>query len=389
MADLYIGGTWTSARDEGHPRDPLSGRRFARRRRGRGGRQGHGRRDRGRAPRLRRGPLAPDTPNERGDLLLRVADLLARDKDVLARAESLDTGKRLVESEYDIDDIENCFRYFGRLVASESGRVVETGTEGVDSRVVYEPVGVCALITPWNYPLLQTAWKVAPALAAGNTFVLKPSELTPHTAIHLMRLLEEAGVPAGRGQPGPRRRSRGRRSAGRPSGRGPRVLHRRSADRPQTHGRGGRDGEEGRPRTGRQEPEHRLRRRRLRDGRRHGVDGRLPAFRAGLLGRGAAPGRGLAARPVRRRGRPQGPADQAGRTVRRAGADRAADLGGTPGEGRGVRRQGPGGGRGAALRRGAAGRSSAPGRLLLPADRARRVLRPDVGRPGGVLRARC
>ncbi|MEV6172301.1 aldehyde dehydrogenase family protein [Streptomyces sp. NPDC051954] len=140
----------------------------------------------------------PHTPSDqRGDLLLRVADLLLRDKDALARAESLDTGKRLVESEYDIDDIANCFRYFGRTVASETGRVVDTGTEGVDSRVVYEPVGVCALITPWNYPLLQTAWKVAPALAAGNTFILKPSELTPHTAIHLMRLLEEAGVPAG------------------------------------------------------------------------------------------------------------------------------------------------------------------------------------------------
>jgi len=140
----------------------------------------------------------PGTPaGERGDLLLRVADLMVRDKDVLARAESLDTGKRLVESAYDIDDIVNCFRYFGRLVASETGRVIDTGSPNVDSRVVYEPVGVCALITPWNYPLLQTAWKVAPALAAGNTFVLKPSELTPHSAIHLMRLLEEAGLPAG------------------------------------------------------------------------------------------------------------------------------------------------------------------------------------------------
>ncbi|MGW3664553.1 aldehyde dehydrogenase family protein [Streptomyces sp. NPDC005141] len=140
----------------------------------------------------------PSVPSaDRGDLLLRVADLLVRDKHALARAESLDTGKRLVESEYDIDDIANCFRYFGRLAAAETGRVVETGTESVDSRVVYEPVGVCGLITPWNYPLLQTAWKVAPALAAGNTFVLKPSELTPHTAIHLMRLLEEAGVPPG------------------------------------------------------------------------------------------------------------------------------------------------------------------------------------------------
>ncbi|MCT9142973.1 aldehyde dehydrogenase family protein [Streptomyces violarus] len=142
----------------------------------------------------------PRTPaHERGDLLLRVADLLARDKAALAHAESLDTGKRLVESEYDIDDVANCFRYFGRLVASESGRVVDTGRADVDSRVVHEPVGVCGLITPWNYPLLQTAWKVAPALAAGNTFVLKPSELTPHTAIHLVRLLAEAGLPPGAG----------------------------------------------------------------------------------------------------------------------------------------------------------------------------------------------
>jgi betaine-aldehyde dehydrogenase len=140
----------------------------------------------------------PRTPAaERGDLLLRVAGLLARDRDALARAESLDTGKRLVESAYDLDDVVGCFRYFGRLVASGTGRVIDTGRAEVDSRVVYEPVGVCALITPWNYPLLQTAWKVAPALAAGNTCVLKPSELTPHTAIHLVRLLAEAGLPPG------------------------------------------------------------------------------------------------------------------------------------------------------------------------------------------------
>ncbi len=67
----------------------------------------------------------------------------------------------------------------------------------VVSRVVREPVGVCGPITPWNYPLLQVSWKVAPALAAGCTFVLKPSELSPHTAIHLMRLLDEAGLPPG------------------------------------------------------------------------------------------------------------------------------------------------------------------------------------------------
>ncbi|MDX6432194.1 MAG: betaine-aldehyde dehydrogenase [Streptosporangiaceae bacterium] len=140
----------------------------------------------------------PRTPaRQRGDLLLRVADAIQRDKADLARAESLDTGKRLVESEYDVDDVVSVFRYYGGLAGTDAGRVIDTGREDAISRVVYEPVGVCALITPWNYPLLQTSWKVAPALAAGNTFVLKPSELTPSTAIRLVRILEEAGLPAG------------------------------------------------------------------------------------------------------------------------------------------------------------------------------------------------
>ena len=134
---------------------------------------------------------------ERGAVLHRVADLLVRDKGAVARAESLDTGKRLVESEYDVDDVVGVFHHYGNVAAEDSGRVVDTGQPDVVSRVVHEPVGVCGLITPWNYPLLQTAWKVAPCLAAGNTFVLKPSELTPHTAILLMGLLEEAGLPAG------------------------------------------------------------------------------------------------------------------------------------------------------------------------------------------------
>ena len=138
---------------------------------------------------------APD----RAALLHRVADLLIRDLDTFARAESLDTGKRLVEAEYDIADVVRCFRYFAGLTGSEAGRVVDTGNPGAISRVVYEPVGVCGLITPWNYPLLQVSWKVAPALAAGNSFVLKPSELTPSTAMLLMRVLDEAGLPRGVG----------------------------------------------------------------------------------------------------------------------------------------------------------------------------------------------
>jgi betaine-aldehyde dehydrogenase len=102
-----------------------------------------------------------------------------------------------VESEYDMDDVAACFRYYAGIAATEAGRVIDTGRPDAISRIVHEPLGVCGLITPWNYPLLQTSWKVAPALAAGDTFILKPSELTPSTAILLMRLLEEAGLPPG------------------------------------------------------------------------------------------------------------------------------------------------------------------------------------------------
>jgi betaine-aldehyde dehydrogenase len=140
----------------------------------------------------------PGTPaRERGALLLRVADLLDRDRKDLSRAESLDTGKRIVESEYDLDDVVACFRYYGGLAGTDAGRMVDTGDADAVSQIVYEPVGVCGLITPWNYPLLQASWKIAPALAAGNTFVLKPSELTPSTAVMLMRALAEAGLPDG------------------------------------------------------------------------------------------------------------------------------------------------------------------------------------------------
>ncbi|TBO54476.1 aldehyde dehydrogenase family protein, partial [Streptomyces kasugaensis] len=198
MPELFIGGQWTAAADgqvreircpadgtpvatvdEGGPKDAAAAIAAAR-------------------TAFDDGPW-PGTPAaERGRLVLRVADLLVRDKAELARAESLDTGKRLVESAYDMDDIANCFRYFGNLgAAGGTDRVVDTGQPETDSTVRHEPVGVCALITPWNYPLLQTAWKVAPAVVTGNTFILKPSELTPHTAIHLMRLLAEAGLPDG------------------------------------------------------------------------------------------------------------------------------------------------------------------------------------------------
>ncbi|MCF1593022.1 aldehyde dehydrogenase family protein [Streptomyces muensis] len=132
----------------------------------------------------------------RADLLLRVRDLLLRDREDIARTETLDTGKTLTEARIDVEDVANAFRYFAELVGKDGGRVVDVGPD-VLSRVVYQPVGVCALIAPWNYPLLQASWKVAPALAAGNTFVLKPSETTPLTTIAMIRLIEEAGAPPG------------------------------------------------------------------------------------------------------------------------------------------------------------------------------------------------
>ena len=140
----------------------------------------------------------PHTPErERADVLRRTADLIDRDRKDFVRAEALDTGKRIVEAEYDMDDVVACLRYYAGIGGTEAGRVVDTGRADAISRLVYEPIGVCGLITPWNYPLLQAIWKVAPALLAGNTFVLKPSELTPSTAALLMRALEEAGLPAG------------------------------------------------------------------------------------------------------------------------------------------------------------------------------------------------
>jgi betaine-aldehyde dehydrogenase len=140
----------------------------------------------------------PRTPTgDRAALLDRVAGLLERDLDELAAAETANTGKALRESRQDINDVIRVFRYYADLADKEAGRLVVTNIPTAISRIVYEPVGVCGLIGPWNYPLLQLSWKVAPALAAGNTIVMKPAHFTPLTAIHLTRLLAEAGTPAG------------------------------------------------------------------------------------------------------------------------------------------------------------------------------------------------
>ena len=184
-----------------------------------------------------------------------------------------------------------------------SGRVVETGDAGILSRIVYEPVGVCGLITPWNYPLLQASWKVGPALAAGNTFVIKPSELTPSTTILLMRYLQEAGPArtASATSCSASARRRVRRSASTPTS----TSSRSPAGCSPAGGswRPRRDREEGRPRARREEPEHRLRGRRPRGGARQRAHRRLPALRAGVLGGSPPDRRGVHPRRLRRRDR--------------------------------------------------------------------------------------
>ena len=135
--------------------------------------------------------------NERSALVAKIADLLERDADLIARKESDDTGKRFIEAQYDVADVISTFRHFAALGLKEHGRVVDVGLDHVSSRIVHEPLGVASLIGPWNYPLLQIAWKVAPALVAGCSFIVKPSELTPQSAIALMKIIEEAGTPKG------------------------------------------------------------------------------------------------------------------------------------------------------------------------------------------------
>lgn len=139
-----------------------------------------------------------NTPaGERGKIVNEIGRLIREDKEELARLETLDTGKTIEESRGDMDDIADVFEYFGGLADKDGGEVIPSPIPDSTSKVVREPIGVCGQITPWNYPLLQAAWKLAPALAAGNTLVMKPSEITPLTTVRVFELFERAGLPKG------------------------------------------------------------------------------------------------------------------------------------------------------------------------------------------------
>ncbi len=142
------------------------------------------------------GPWRKTTAQDRGKLLLKLGDLVRRDGKALAELEVRNMGKPLAEAEFDVADAANCFEFYGGLATKIHGETMSVPANSV-SFVLREPVGVCGQIIPWNYPLLMSAWKLAPALAAGCTVILKPSEVTPLTALELAKLVVEAGFPAG------------------------------------------------------------------------------------------------------------------------------------------------------------------------------------------------
>ncbi len=142
------------------------------------------------------GPWPHLPVQERSKVLNKIADFIERDQQELAELETLDTGKTVTESLADMEDIAGVFRYYAALIATHEGEVNPVNADAL-SLTTYEPVGVVGMIAPWNYPLLQISWKMAPALAAGCTFVAKPSELTPLTTLKIGELLVEAGVPDG------------------------------------------------------------------------------------------------------------------------------------------------------------------------------------------------
>src|SRR3954453_11044735 len=135
--------------------------------------------------------------SERGRLIWKLADLVEKNIEELAELETLDNGKPIFESRYvDLPMMIDVLRYYAGLATKIHGETVNT-FEAAFTYTLREPVGVVGLIVPWNFPLLLASWKVGPALACGNTIVLKPAEQTPLTTLKFGELVIEAGFPAG------------------------------------------------------------------------------------------------------------------------------------------------------------------------------------------------
>lgn len=141
-------------------------------------------------------PWATLPPNERGVLLHRLADAVEQHKPIIGQIESLDAGKILAQAEGDVQNFADTLRYFTNMSLHVQHRTA-LAVSGHDAWTVRHPWGPCGFIFPWNFPFLLIGWGISPALAAGNTVVIKPAEDTPLSAIYLARLAREIGFPDG------------------------------------------------------------------------------------------------------------------------------------------------------------------------------------------------
>lgn len=136
------------------------------------------------------------TPDMRASLLLKTADLLEKRSEEFAYIETINNGKTLDESRYDVSDSVHCLRYYAGIINKPSGQTFYV-EDNVQTMVIREPIGVCGQIVPWNFPLLMAVWKLAPAIAAGNTVIFKPAEITPMSVVKLFEIFDEVGMPNG------------------------------------------------------------------------------------------------------------------------------------------------------------------------------------------------
>ncbi|MBV8460953.1 MAG: aldehyde dehydrogenase family protein [Candidatus Eremiobacteraeota bacterium] len=193
---MYIDGEWAAASDGG-TRDlinPANGEVFAKV--AEGTKEDAERAIRAAHRAFYEGSWGDSLALDRARLLFRLAEKIDEHAAELSRIETLNNGKPLRETEYDMADAANCFRYYAGLATKPGGETFDVPAAS-QTFVVREPIGVCGQIIPWNYPLLMAAWKLAPALAAGNVCILKPSELTPLTALRLATWIEELEFPKG------------------------------------------------------------------------------------------------------------------------------------------------------------------------------------------------
>jgi len=142
------------------------------------------------------GPWKDSTAQDRGRMLLKLAAIVRERAEELAELETRNCGKPIVESEGDIEDVATCFEYYGGLATKIHGDVLPVPDNAL-SLAVREPIGVAGQIIPWNFPLMMAAWKLAPAICAGCTAVLKPAEQTPLTVLALASSFADAGLPPG------------------------------------------------------------------------------------------------------------------------------------------------------------------------------------------------